>query len=188
MKKGALVLGIVLMATTVGENVWAKAQTGIGIIAGFSATTLTSGPLEIDTSGPGYGFDFQLAPSDNFSMNLFYYFSREEGSFAFPPVSSASTPFAAEHEFRSGGLQFRGWSENLFLGAFFAHYTLDFTFTSNEGAISGEGTEKGWGIGVVTGWEGDSGLFIAGQYEIASLEGDDIFTPRLLIGFRFKGD
>lgn len=109
-------------------------------------------------------------------------------------MGSASAPFAAEHEFRSGGLQFRGWSENLFLGAFFAHYTLDFTFTGEETnnlrrfRISGEGTEKGWGIGFVTGWEGDSGLFVAGQYEIASLEGDDIFTPRLLIGFRFKGD
>lgn len=74
MKKGALVLGIVLMATTVGENVWARAQTGIGIFGSGSASKLTSGPLEIETSGAGYGLDFQLAPSDNFSMNLFFNF------------------------------------------------------------------------------------------------------------------
>lgn len=180
MKKLSVLFLVILAALVASAQALAQPGSGLGLYAGFSQSTLKSGPLEIDTDGPSFGIDYQFALNDLVSISPFYTFSDEEGDFTFSGI-----PFNADLEYTILGVQVRFWFDGFFVGGHAARYELDFTFES--GGISGSGSEDGTGAGVIIGWEGENGIFVTGQYDSASLEEGDKFTgTRVHVGFRFK--
>ena len=180
----AIFLSVLLVLIT--DNAVAGPLNGFSINAGgvsnsMSATLNAGGsPYSYISSGLSVGLDYQIAMSENISLNPFLMYSSESTS---GTLKSGTT---AGHGIF--GLQLRYWINDVYIGGHFASYSEALVNSaSNPTTTSG----TGGGGGVVVGWEpANSKWYLMGQYDSANIKYTDadvkLTGARISIGYRWK--
>jgi hypothetical protein len=161
---------------------WAAPKQGFGLYGGIanhsSQGKFTEGPLDgesfsIASSGISIGGDYQLPVGDNVSINFLFMSSSEGAS------SSELDIDAAGHGLL--GLEGRYWFGDTFAGVHVGRYSE--ALVSTKGGSTSSTGGAGTGFGVSVGWaKPDSGLFVVGQYDSATIAYSDAESK--LTGFR----
>ncbi len=184
MKKFSVLFLVVLAALLPASQALAQPGSGFGLFGGvarhdmegtFTQPPLTGIQFNYESSGVSIGIDWQFEISDSFTINPF--------------LMSSSESFSGDINADGGhailGVSFRFWFDGLFLGPHVGSYNE--VLEDNTGnTIDASGT----GIGVMIGWQDESGFLLMAQYDTASLEyvdaDVDLTGIRLQAGFRWK--
>jgi len=170
-----------LLALSAG-SAYAEPKNGFGLNAGVTSNQISGGPAgSYQSSGLSLGLDYQIALSNNWSLNPFLMTSAENASGA---VTSGTK---ANHGML--GLEFRYWINDVFVGGHVASYSE--TLSTTNGIYTNSTNVNGGGLGLVAGWEKpDGGLFVMGQLDSANLKyptsTNRLSGFRLSLGYRWK--
>jgi hypothetical protein len=152
-----------------------------GVSNSMTATLNTGGsPYSYSSSGLSVGIDYQVALSENFTLNPFLMSSGES------TAGSLKSGTTAGHGML--GLQLRYWISDVYIGGHFASYSEALVNSaSNPTTTSG----AGGGGGIVVGWEPlNSKWYLMGQYDSANLNFTDadvkLTGARISVGYRWK--
>ncbi len=178
MKRNSLILGTALLALCAG-TAQAAPKNGFSVNGGLVNSTMNTNLFGFYVSGGiSLGLDYQIALSENFSLNPFLMTSGEG-------VSGLGNNVSANHGIL--GLQLRYWVGNAFFGAHIGHYSE----TLNYNNIGISTNASGGGAGLVAGWENpDGGLYVMGQVDSATINYSNANTTlgafRFSVGYRWK--
>ena len=170
----------------IGGNAIAAPQNGFSLNAGavndnMSATIIATGnPYTYSSSGLSIGIDYQIAMSQNISLNPFLMSSGESTTGSLPSGTTAGHGIF--------GLQLRYWMNDVYVGGHIASYS---EVLANSGNNSTSASGTGGGGGIVVGWEpSNSKWYLMGQYDSANVKYSDanvkLTGTRISIGYRWK--
>jgi len=185
MRRIAILALLVLFPLT---GAFAAPKQGFGLYGGMasygSSGKITKGAFDgetynISSSGLSFGGDYQLPVSDNVSLNFLFMTSSEGASSSKLDIDGATHGLL--------GVEGRYWFGDYFAGAHVGSYTETLT-SSKAGSSSTSGS--GFGAGASIGWaKPDSGLFVMGQYDNATIEYSDAKSNlsglRAQVGYRW---